>query len=234
MNVAADLLSCALWLGSGALACGLFLALGLPEAKMNVILGTALPSGAIAGGAAFAYLRHGFIRWVSSEPSGVDVYRYSLTRPRGYFLSISFGILLASALAACFRSGLRGEGAGWPGLVALGLLVAWFVGYPFYVGYTVRCLSLRVDAEAAELRSRRKSVIRIRWDGLESVILEGRRVLLLVAKGGKRLVLNRPDGRFAWHIEGFDALLERILAEAGTKVTNVPDLVKAAAGRRGR
>lgn len=222
------------WLGSAALVCGLVLKIGMPEAKTGTILGTALPSGAVVGAAAFAYLRYEFTRWVSSEAGGADVYRYSLTRPGAYFLSISFGALLASILAACFPAGLRGEGAGVPGLIALGMLVALFLGRPLYVGYTVRGLGLRLDAEAVEFASRKKSVIRIPWDEMEAVILEGRRALLLVGRGERRLVLNRPDKRFAWHLEAFDALLERILAEAKDRVVTVPDLVRAAAERRGR
>lgn len=234
MKRAADVLSCVLWLAAAAVGCGFALNRGLPEAKMNAILGVALPSGLVVGGAAFAYLRHEFARWTSSESVGGEVFRYSLTRPWGYFLSVSFGAFLASTLAACFPAGLRGEGAGVPGLVALGMLVAWFAGYPLYVGRTVRGFRLRVGDDAIELSSREKSVIRIPWDELEAAIVEGRRALLLVGGGAKRLVLNRADRRFAWHVEGFETLLETILEKAGSKVAKVPDLVKAAGERRGK
>lgn len=233
MKRVADVVSCILWLGSAALVCGLVLNIGMPEAKTGTILGTALPSGAIVGAAAFAYLRYEFTRWVSSEAGGADDYRYSLTRPGAYFLSISFGALLASILAACFPAGLRGEGAGVPGLIALGMLVALFLGRPLYVGHTVRGLGLRAGPEGIEFSSRKKTITRIPWDALEAAILEERQAVLLVGEGGKRLVLNRPDKRFAWHLEAFDALLERVLAEANDKVARVPDLVRAAAERRG-
>ena len=206
----------------------------MPEAKAGTILGTAITSGAVIGGAAFAYLRFEFFRWVSCEASSGDVFRYSLTRPRGHFLSLSFGLLLGSALAACFPAGLRGEGAGIPGLVALGMLTIWFAGYPLYVGHIVRGLRLTVDSDGVALASRKKGIARIPWDELEAAIVEERRAVLLVARGGRRLLLNRSDRRFAWHVEGFDALLELITGRAKEKVTEVTDLVKAAAQRKSR